>query len=129
MFGIGMTELLVILVVALVVLGPSRLPEVARTLGKALGELKRQSSDVFEEFQNVGRVEEPPKRTPVVKRPANPPTAVTAEPATATPAASATPASATPDEAAAQPQSRPRERGTPATPPTPPTGTTGTDPV
>ncbi len=46
MFGIGTTEILVILVVALIVIGPSKLPEMARTLGKALGEFKRMSSDV-----------------------------------------------------------------------------------
>jgi Tat protein translocase TatB subunit len=44
MFGIGMPELLVIFVVALVVLGPKRLPEVARTLGKAMAEFRRQST-------------------------------------------------------------------------------------
>ncbi|MFM7143469.1 MAG: twin-arginine translocase TatA/TatE family subunit, partial [Alphaproteobacteria bacterium] len=36
MFGIGMPEMVVILVVALIVLGPRRLPEVARALGKGL---------------------------------------------------------------------------------------------
>ena len=38
MFGIGSTELLVILVVALLVLGPKNLPQIARTIGKAMGE-------------------------------------------------------------------------------------------
>ncbi|GAU09695.1 Sec-independent protein translocase protein TatB [Desulfoplanes formicivorans] len=46
MFGIGTTEVLIILVVALIVIGPNKLPDVARTLGKALGEFKRMSSDV-----------------------------------------------------------------------------------
>ena len=45
MFGIGSTELLVILVVALIVLGPKSLPQMARTLGKALGEFRRVSTD------------------------------------------------------------------------------------
>lgn len=45
MFGIGSTELLVILLVALVVLGPKSLPQIARTLGKALGEFRRVSTD------------------------------------------------------------------------------------
>jgi sec-independent protein translocase protein TatB len=113
MFGIGMTELLVILVVALVVLGPSRLPEVARSLGRALGELKRQSADVFEEFQNVGREEAPQKRTPIARKPANPPTPVSAT------SPSATPAAAKPDTAPP----------TPRTSDTPGGGTPGTDPA
>jgi sec-independent protein translocase protein TatB len=46
MFGIGTTELLVILVVALVVLGPKKLPQAAKSLGKAFGEFKRVSTDV-----------------------------------------------------------------------------------
>ncbi len=45
MFGIGGTELLVILLVALLVLGPKKLPELARTLGKALGEFRRVSTE------------------------------------------------------------------------------------
>jgi sec-independent protein translocase protein TatA len=51
MFGIGLPELVVILVVALIVLGPQRLPEVARMLGRAYGQLRRAS----EEFQNTIR--------------------------------------------------------------------------
>ena len=38
MFGIGSTELLLILVVALIVLGPKNLPKIANTLGKAMGQ-------------------------------------------------------------------------------------------
>jgi sec-independent protein translocase protein TatB len=46
MFGIGSTELLVILVVALIVIGPSKLPEIMKTLGKGMAEFRRMSSDV-----------------------------------------------------------------------------------
>ena len=48
MFDIGLPELIVIFVVALLVFGPKRLPELARSLGKGIGELKRAFQDVRE---------------------------------------------------------------------------------
>ena len=51
MFGIGMPELAVILVVGLIVLGPKRLPEVARALGKGLAEFRRVTGEVNKELE------------------------------------------------------------------------------
>ena len=45
MFGIGFPELIVILLLALIVLGPQRLPELARTLGRGVAMLKRAADD------------------------------------------------------------------------------------
>ena len=53
MFGIGMTELLVILTIGLVVIGPKKLPELARSLGKGLAEFRRASTDMRREFLEV----------------------------------------------------------------------------
>ena len=49
MFDIGLPELVVIFVVALLVFGPKRLPELAKALGKGMGELKRAFQDVKEQ--------------------------------------------------------------------------------
>jgi len=46
MFGLGFTEILVILTVALLVFGPKRLPEIARTLGKTVAELRRTLDEI-----------------------------------------------------------------------------------
>ena len=48
MFGIGIPEILIILVVALLVLGPQKLPELAKALGRAMGEFKRATRDLRE---------------------------------------------------------------------------------
>jgi Tat protein translocase TatB subunit len=51
MFNVGPMELILILLVALVVVGPKRLPEVGRTIGKSLRELRRATEDVRSSFE------------------------------------------------------------------------------
>jgi Tat protein translocase TatB subunit len=51
MLNIGFPELILIVIVALLVIGPSKLPEVARTLGKAMGEFKRMADGVKESWE------------------------------------------------------------------------------
>jgi Tat protein translocase TatB subunit len=51
MFGIGMPEMLLILAVALIVIGPKKLPDLAKTLGRAMRELKKATSDFKDTLQ------------------------------------------------------------------------------
>lgn len=46
MFGLGLQELLIVMVVAIVVVGPKKLPEIAKALGKGLSEFKRATEDI-----------------------------------------------------------------------------------
>jgi sec-independent protein translocase protein TatA len=59
MFGsIGMPELVIILVIALIVFGPRKLPELGRSLGKSIGEFKRASNELRNTLDEEIRVEE-----------------------------------------------------------------------
>jgi len=59
MFGIGIPEIIVIIVIALVFIGPDKLPGVLRSIGKGLVELKRATSDVRSTMQDeMHKIEE-----------------------------------------------------------------------
>jgi Tat protein translocase TatB subunit len=51
MFGIGLPELILILAIALIVVGPEKLPEMAKALGKGIAELKKAASTLKESFE------------------------------------------------------------------------------
>ena len=101
MFGIGIPELILILIVGLIVFGPGKLPEVGRAVGKGLREFRKASSAL------QSALDEPPAST------ASPSPATPATPAQpAAPAASAAPASEAAPASDAAPVSE-----APATPP------------
>lgn len=58
MFGIGLQELLLIFIIALIVVGPNKLPDLARTLGKGLAEFKRATNDIKQTFDQDETVKE-----------------------------------------------------------------------
>ncbi len=51
MFGVGVPEMLIIMVVALLVFGPERLPELARTVGRAVGRVKAATNSIQKEIE------------------------------------------------------------------------------
>lgn len=59
MFGLGMGELLVILVIALLFLGPKKLPEVASSLGKAIRSFRKATSDLTNQLEVDESVKQP----------------------------------------------------------------------
>ncbi len=52
MLGLGMPEILFILVLALLIFGPKKLPEIGRTLGRGLGEFRRATNDLKRTFDS-----------------------------------------------------------------------------
>ena len=51
--NIGTWEIIIILLIAVIVIGPSKLPDAARSFGKAMGEFKRATSGVKKEFEEA----------------------------------------------------------------------------
>ncbi len=72
--SIGMPELIIILVIALIIFGPRKLPELGRSLGKSLAEFKRASNELKSTLEEEIRLEEQ-RSTIEASKTAAPPTA------------------------------------------------------
>jgi len=75
MFGMSGTELLIVLVVALLLFGPDKLPEMAKMAGKAMREFQRATGDIRStvetEFNKLADTDPQPKKSPAGRAPAN----------------------------------------------------------
>jgi len=81
--SLGPLEILVILVVALIVLGPERLPKAARQIGKAVAEVRHWSSGIQDEVKSAFNAEAEPDHPAV---PVPPPDSASSQPKPTTPA-------------------------------------------
>jgi sec-independent protein translocase protein TatB len=69
MFGLGFGEIVIIAILALVLLGPERLPDAAKTFGKAMRELKKHTDDLRDQFETELYADERAKLKPALVPP------------------------------------------------------------
>jgi len=126
MFGLSFGEIVIIAVIALLLLGPDRLPDAAKTLGKGLREIRKATDDLKDQveqeiYSDVKKPARPALVPPVpaqpVPGPAGPPPAATAENVPGLDVALAEPPAATapPDVAAPAPAEAPPPEPPPTT--------------
>ena len=60
MFGIGMQELIIIAVIALLIVGPKKLPDLAKSIGRGLSEFRRAADGITEDIKDAVKEEEVP---------------------------------------------------------------------
>jgi sec-independent protein translocase protein TatA len=77
--SIGMPELIVIFVIALIIFGPKKLPELGRSLGRSLNEFKRASNELKNTLEEEVRMEEQREKS-AAEKPATPPVVVATTP-------------------------------------------------
>lgn len=80
MFGMGMPEILLILAIALIVIGPKKLPELAKSLGRAMNEFKKATSDLKESISSEYDIDEVKKTFDDVKNEIKAPLDITQKP-------------------------------------------------
>lgn len=61
MFGIGVQELIIIAIIALLIVGPKKLPDLAKTLGKGFRDFKNATEGVSEDLKDALKEDDPPK--------------------------------------------------------------------
>ena len=68
MFGLGVPELIFILMLALLIFGPKRLPEIGRTIGRGMSEFRKASNDLKRSINTELALDEPPV-APILRQP------------------------------------------------------------
>ncbi len=71
MLGIGIWELLLVLVIVLIIFGPSKLPDLGKSIGKGLREFKKASSEITEELKKPDEKEKKEGDKPKEEAPAD----------------------------------------------------------
>ena len=108
MFGsLGVPELLLIMAVALIVFGPRKLPEIGRSLGKAMGEFRKATDELKNTIEREVRLEELKQIGPSITSPFE--SVSRSEPVTLPPAAAEVPPVADLSPAPIAPANRPSE--------------------